>query len=67
MSTYSTKDYERIGRIIQLIKLHRQGQTPMAMCLSQEQYLKYYLSAGDWLFWQALKADESPDSLPIVC
>lgn len=61
MSTYSTKDYERIGRIIQLIKLHRQGQTPMAMYLSQEQYLKYYLSASDWLFWQALKAHESLD------
>ncbi|AUD03447.1 hypothetical protein [Spirosoma pollinicola] len=61
MHTNSTTDFDRIGRIIRLIKIYRQGETPMALCLSREQYLKYYLSASDWIFWQALKVDELPD------
>ncbi|GAB4044994.1 hypothetical protein [Spirosoma jeollabukense] len=60
MHTYSTHDFDRIGRIIRLIKIHRQAETPMALCLNREQYLKYYLHTSDWAFWQALQADELP-------
>jgi hypothetical protein len=67
MHTYSTTDFDRIGRIIRLIKIHRQAQTPIALCLSRDQYLKYYLSASDWAFWQGLKADELPHSSPLLC
>lgn len=51
----ATEDLKRIGRIIQLIKIHRRGQTIMSQPLSQEQYLKYYLSLDDWAFWQKLQ------------
>lgn len=67
MPTYSTMDFDRIGRIIRLVKLHRQGETPLAMCLSREQYLKYYLPTSDWEFWQALQAVELPYSASAVC
>lgn len=66
MHTHSTGDLHRIGRIIQLIKLHRQGCSPMSLCLSRDQYLKYYLSAGDWAFWQALKTEEADLAPPLV-
>ncbi|WP_461073345.1 hypothetical protein [Spirosoma horti] len=60
MPTYSTTDFDRIGRIIRLIKRHQQAQTSMALWFSREQYLKYYLQPGDWAFWQAIKADQVP-------
>ena len=67
MPTYSTTDFDRIGRIIRLIKIYRQAETPLALGLSQEQYLKYYLPISDWEFWQALQAGELPYSASSVC
>ena len=51
----SEGDFERIGRIIRLIKIHRHPPTSVTSFLSRDQFLKYYLKPDDWAFWQELK------------
>jgi hypothetical protein len=51
-------DTKRIRRIAELISAYRQQQTPIARFLTRDEYLKYYLSPADWVFWQQVKDEQ---------